>query len=160
MVPCFIYFSDETTSPLGYGNTCLYYEGHFTHEPRAMTMRLWKPKLKCPNAVPRHFQHHGVWSWALKCSVKSYVTGSSTKCYFDDFLFTRAFRHNKIEWSNCCERSECHGLLVLCSAYLLGVVFETNPSHDHEPWSIGCHVGIHVDLTSILHSYAPLVPQA
>ena len=36
--------------------------------------------------------------------------------------------------------------------------FENSPS-DHEPWSIRCHVGIHVDLTSILHSNTPLVPQ-
>ena len=37
--------------------------------------------------------------------------------------------------------------------------FENNPS-DHEARSIWCHVGIHVDFTSILHSHTPLVPQA
>jgi hypothetical protein len=31
---------------------------HFTHEPRAVTMRLWEPKRKCPKAVPRHLQNH------------------------------------------------------------------------------------------------------
>ena len=41
------------------------------------------------------------------------------------------------------------------------VVFENNPS-DHKPWSIHkCHVGIHVDFTSILHSsHTPLVPHS
>jgi hypothetical protein len=59
-----------------------------------------------------------------------------------------------------CERSKCHGLLVvLCQAYLQEVIFEYNPS-DHETWSIRYHVGIHVDSTSILHSLTPLVPQA
>jgi hypothetical protein len=43
--------------------------------------------------------------------------------------------------------------------YLQDVVFENNPS-DHETWSIECHVEIHVDYTSILHSHTPLVPQA
>ena len=49
----------------------------------------------CPNAVPRHFQNHVVWSRALKCSVKSYVTGPSTKCYFDEFFifFSVTHRH-------------------------------------------------------------------
>ena len=39
------------------------------------------------------------------------------------------------------------------------MVFESSPS-DHETWSIECRVGVHVDFTSILHSYTPLVPQA
>ena len=44
-------------------------------------MNLWEPKRKCPKAVPTHLQTHVVWSRALKCSVKSYLTGPSTKCY-------------------------------------------------------------------------------
>ena len=28
-------------------------KGHFTHEPRAVTMKLWEPKRKCSKAVPR-----------------------------------------------------------------------------------------------------------
>jgi hypothetical protein len=32
------------------------------------------------------------------------------------------------------------------------VDFENNPS-DHKTWSIRCHVGIHVDFTSIFHSH-------
>ena len=41
------------------------------------------PKRKCPKAmVPTHPQNHVVWSRTLKCSVKPYVIGPSTKCYF------------------------------------------------------------------------------
>jgi len=45
-------------------------EGHFTHEPRAVTMKLWEPKRKCPKAVRTHLQNHLVWSQTLKCRVK------------------------------------------------------------------------------------------
>jgi hypothetical protein len=51
-------------------------KGHFAHEPRAMTMKFWEPERKCPKAIPRHFQNHVLWLWW--CSVKSYVTGTST----------------------------------------------------------------------------------
>ena len=34
---------------------------------------------------------------ALKCSVKSYVTGPSTKRYFSEFLFMRVLTHCEIE---------------------------------------------------------------
>ena len=37
---------------------------HFTHEPRAVTMKFWEPKRKCPKAVLTHLQnHHVVRSW-------------------------------------------------------------------------------------------------
>ena len=45
----------------------VYTKDHFTHEPRAVTMKLWEPERKCPKAVLRYFRNHGVWSWALKC---------------------------------------------------------------------------------------------
>jgi hypothetical protein len=70
-------------------------------------------------------------SWTLKCNVKSYVTGPSTKCYLNEFLFMQVLTHDRIEPTNGCECSECHGLLVLCLAYLQEVVFENNPN-DHE----------------------------
>ena len=38
--------------------------------------------------------------------------------------------------------------------------FLKNSPSDHETWCIGCHVGIHVEFTSILHSRTLLVPQA
>ena len=31
------------------------------HEPRAVTMKLWEPKRKCPKAVPTHLQNRAVW---------------------------------------------------------------------------------------------------
>lgn len=39
-----------------------------------------------PKTVPRHFQDHVTWSRAHKCSVKSFVTRPSTKCYCNEFL--------------------------------------------------------------------------
>ena len=62
-------------------------KGYFTYEPKAATMKLWEPKRKCPKAFPIEFQNHVVWSRTLKCSVKPYVTGPSTKCYFNECLF-------------------------------------------------------------------------
>jgi hypothetical protein len=38
-----------------------------------------------------------VWSWAIKCSVKSHVTKPSTKCYFKELLFMQVLAHDKIE---------------------------------------------------------------
>ena len=69
------------------------------------------------------------------------------------------FTHVKIEQINGCEHSECHGFLVLCLTYLQEVVCEYNTS-DHETRFIQCHVGIHVDFTSILHSHTLSVRQA
>jgi hypothetical protein len=84
------------------------------------------------------------------CSVamdpQSIVTGPSTKCYFNEFLFKWVLTHDKLWWINGCEFYECHGLLILCWVYLWEVVFENNPS-DHERWSIWCHVENHVDFT-------------
>jgi hypothetical protein len=102
-------------------------------------MQLWEPKRKCPKPVARHLRHHVVRSWTLECNVKSYVTGPSTKCYFNKFLFMQTLTHDTIEYINGCELSECHSLLVLCEAYLQEMVFENGPS-DHEAWSIWCHV--------------------
>ena len=139
-------------------------QGHFTHEPRAVTMKLWKPIRKWSKAVPRHLQNLVVWSRIFKCSMKSYVTGLSTKCYLNALLFVRVLTHDKMKWINSCERLDCHGLLVFCYACLQEVVFENNPS-DHETWSVqrhvGTHVETHVDFTSILlHALTMLVLQA
>ena len=57
------------------------------------------------------------------------------------------------------EISECHGLPVLCQAYVQEVNFENSPSN-HETQSIWCHVEIHVDFKIILHSLNPVIPQA
>jgi hypothetical protein len=52
-------------------------------------------------------------------------------CYFSECPFMQVLTRDKIGQINGCERSECHGLLVLGQAYLQEVVFENNPS-DHE----------------------------
>jgi hypothetical protein len=73
-------------------------KGHFTHEPRAVTMKLWEPKRKCPKAaVPTHLQNHVVWSRILDCNVKSYVIGPSSESYFNEFLFMRVLTLDKME---------------------------------------------------------------
>ena len=87
---------------------------HFTQEPSALTMKSWEPKRKCPKAIPRHLQNHVSVVQTLKCSVKSYVTGPLTKCYFNEFLSMQVLTHDKVEYTNGCKRSECHGLMDLC----------------------------------------------
>ena len=59
------------------------------------------------------------------------MIGPSNKYYFNEFSFKQGLTHDKIEYINGCERSECHGLLVLCLVYLQEVVFE-NSTSDHE----------------------------
>ena len=56
-----------------------------------------RPKRKVSKANPRHFQIHVAWSQILKCSVKPYMGGSLTKCYVNEFLFTRVLTHDKTE---------------------------------------------------------------
>ena len=65
-------------------------EGHFTHEPRAVTMRLWESKRKCPKAVPTHPQNHVVQLRTLKCSVKPYVTGPQPNAISMSFYSCRS----------------------------------------------------------------------
>ena len=98
------------------------------HEPRAKIVRAQK---KVSKGRPTHLQHHAVWSRILTCSVKSYVTMPSTNQIFIKIIFMRVLAHDRIEQMNGCEHSECHGLPVLCKAYLQKVVFENKPS-DHE----------------------------
>jgi hypothetical protein len=70
---------------------------HMSQEPWPWNCE--SPKEKCPKvAVPRHLQNHIlVWSRTLEYSLKSYVTGPSTKCYFNKFLFMHALIHDRIE---------------------------------------------------------------
>jgi hypothetical protein len=56
-----------------------------------------RAQKKVSKAVPRHLQHHVVLSRTLKCSVKPYVTGLSTKCYFNESLLIHVLAHDKIE---------------------------------------------------------------
>jgi hypothetical protein len=50
-----------------------------------------RKKEKCPKAVLTHLQNRVVWTRALKCSVKPYVTGPSTECYFIEFMFVQIY---------------------------------------------------------------------
>ena len=133
-------------------------KGDFTHKSRAVTMKSWEPKRKCPKVVPRHIQNHVVWSWTLKCRWSHMWPGLQPNAISMNFIHA-GLTHDKIKQINGCERSECLGHRVLCQAYLQEVIFENNPS-DHETWSIWCHVGLHINFTSILHSLTMLVPQA
>ena len=71
-----------------------YNEGHFTHVPRAVTMKLQEPKRKCPKVVLTHLQSHVVvWSQTFSYSVKSYVTKLSTKCLFNECFYSCRSSH-------------------------------------------------------------------
>ena len=61
----------------------------FINDPKAVTIKLWEPIRKCLKAILRHLQKHVVWSRILKCT--------STKCYYNEFIFMRVLTHNKIE---------------------------------------------------------------
>jgi hypothetical protein len=127
-------------------------KSHFTHEPKGVTMKLWEPKRKCREAVPTHLPNHVARSRTLKCSVKSYVTDPQPKCHFNEFLFMQVLTLDKIKWINDSEHSECHGLPVLCWAYLQKVVFENSPKW---PWNMihsiphrnPCRLYIHLAFT-------------
>ena len=58
-----------------------------------------RAQKKCLKAISRHFQIQVLWWWTLKCSVKSYVIGCSTKCYFNGFSIHVRSSH-KIQYSN------------------------------------------------------------
>ena len=89
-------------------NQGMYYFGSFLNEKNKCIKSLyhlillgplhtWRAKIRdheivraqkqYPKAVSRHFQNHVVWSWTLRCSVKSYVTRPSTKWYFYVIMF-------------------------------------------------------------------------
>jgi hypothetical protein len=104
-----------------------------------------------PLSQHTHLQNHLVRSQTLECSVRSYVTGPSTKCYFNGFLLMRVLTHytNRINqwlwayiWSAICSQFVFR---LTPKRWLLKLVQVTMNT-----WSIQCHVGIHVDFTSIL----------
>ena len=68
-------------------------KGHFTHEPRVVTMNFVRAQKKVSKGRPNTPPSCVVWSRIPKCSVKSYVTRPSTKCYFNKFLFMRILAH-------------------------------------------------------------------
>ena len=138
-------------------------KGHFTY---CKSQEPWPRNCESPQesvrrlSVPTHLQTHVVWSRTLKCSVKSYVTGPSTKCWLNEFLFMRVLTRERNRINQWLWTFGVPCVPVSCQTYLLQeVVFENSPSH-HETRSIQCHVALHVDFTSILHSHTLLVLQA
>ena len=64
-----------------------------------------------------------VWSWAFKCSVKTYATRLSTECYFSAIQFMWPF------------------YTVSYKVALMGKAV------DNKTFSIACHVGLHVGIS-------------
>ena len=52
-----------------------------------------RAQKKVSKGFPRHLQNHVVWSQTPKCSVKSYVTRPSTKCYLLQQISIHASPH-------------------------------------------------------------------
>jgi hypothetical protein len=113
-----------------------------------MTMKLWELKRNRQKAIPTYLQNHVVWSRTVKCMWPR----SQPNVISMNFLVMRV-PHT---WSNRRIQHLWAFGVPWSPSFVLGlplqeVVFESNPN-DHETWSIWCHVGIHVDFTSILHS--------
>jgi hypothetical protein len=60
---------------------------HTSQEPWPWNCESPKESVQRPSQVT--LQNHVVWSRILTCSVKPYVTGPTTKCYFNELLFMR-----------------------------------------------------------------------
>ena len=54
-----------------------------------------------------------VWSRILKCIVKSYFTGPSTKFYFDEFLFMSVLTHEELIKGHFTHETESHVTITL-----------------------------------------------
>ena len=127
--------------------------GHFTFEPRAVTMKFREPKRNCAKVVPRHLQNHRVWSWTFKYSVKSYVTGPSTKCYFNECLFMWVRTLDLIEYQQLSVFGMpwSPGFYVKPTSKKLIFLKIVQVTMKHDPFD--AMYGIHVDFTSIVHSH-------
>ena len=125
--------------------------GHFTHEPSAVTLKLWEPKRKCPKAVPRHLQIHAMWSRTLKCEV--ICDWALNQMLFNERLFMRVLTCDKLKVMNVgnAMMSQWFCVRPTSKRWLLKIIQVT---------MCRCHVEIHVDFTPTLHSHTPLVPQA
>ena len=78
-------------------NRKLHAHAHFTHKPRAIRDHgIVTTQKKVSKGRPKTPQTHVLWSRTLKCSVKLYVTGPSTKCYSDEFLFMWVLAHTVV----------------------------------------------------------------
>ena len=126
------------------------YEGHFTHETRAVTLKLWEPKTSVQRPSQGTFK-------ITKCDHKlSSVVWSHMWLDPQTTIISMYFYSCGVLTDDI---SKWHGLLVLCWAYLQQeVVFENNPS-DHEnmihlmPCRNPCRLYIHLAFT---YSICPL----
>ena len=131
--------------------------GHFTHEPRALTVKLWEPKRKCPKAVPRHLQTHVVghgpsrvvWSHMRPNPQPNAISMNFYYCMSSHMIT----QNHVVQSVLCYERGlECHVSWWFCvrpttsKRWFFKIIQVTMKT-----WSIWCHVGIHVDFTSIVH---------
>ena len=66
------------------------------------------PRESVQKAIPTNLQRHVVWSRTLTCSVKSNVTGPSTKCYFNEFLTHEPGTVTMKLWEPRRKCSKCH----------------------------------------------------
>jgi hypothetical protein len=107
------------------------------------------PKGKCSKVVRRHLQNHVLWSQILKCSVKSYVTMPSTKCYFNEFLFIQILTHDKFRIN---QRLWAFGMPESPNGFLLGLLPRAGFWKQSKwPWnmihSMPCRIDIHPAFT-------------
>ena len=109
-------------------------------------------KKRCPKAVPSHLQNYVAWLRTLKCSVKIYIwSGPRPNLNSRNLYSCRS--SCMIKWNKSTaviiRRVMISWFCIRCTfkrrfLNIVQVPMETRP--------IRCHVGIHVDSTSISHS--------
>jgi hypothetical protein len=105
---------------------------HFHTQAKSRDHEIVRAQTKVPKGRPKtHLQTHIVRSRTFECSVKSYVIGPSTKCYFNESLFKHVLAHDKTKQSNDYKLPKCHGLPVSCPAYPQEMFSEQSPN-DHQ----------------------------
>ena len=57
-------------------------KGHLDTQAKSHDHKIVRAQKKCPKAIPKLFQNHVVWSRALKCSMKSDLTGTLNQMLF------------------------------------------------------------------------------
>ena len=116
------------------------------------------PKI-FPKVVPRQFQNHVMWSRALKFSM-IIICDWALDQLLCQWIFIHAGSSDMIKsYKSAVVRFQSATVSRFCVRPTSKRWFLRSPSA-YEAWSIWCHVGIHVDFTSILHFLAPLVSQS
>jgi hypothetical protein len=113
--------------------------GHFTHEPRAVTMKLWEPKRNVSQGRPKHT--------SKSCSV---VTGPRVQCEaicdrsLSQMLFWWFFL---FMWVLTYDINRMNQWFVSVRSAMVSQFCVRPPSKRwfHETWSVRWCVGVHVD---------------